>query len=75
MFLENIVNPITIKFKFNSRGSYPFRPPEVLIGKSNYSYKCLLPAQWSFAQKIYGMNALVALLCTFVKIGVLPINY
>jgi hypothetical protein len=54
MFLENIVNPITIKFKFNSRGSYPFRPPEVLIGNSNYSYTCLLPTQWSFAQKIYG---------------------
>jgi hypothetical protein len=54
MFLENIINPISIKFKFNTIGSYPFKPPEIFIGNSNYSYKCLLPSKWSFARKIYG---------------------
>tara|TARA_B110001450_G_C17425513_1_gene401675 strand:+ start:143 stop:625 length:483 start_codon:yes stop_codon:yes gene_type:complete len=53
MFFENIKNPIEIHLKFKD-STYPFKPPQVLIGSSNYPYTSLLPYRWSFAQKIWG---------------------
>ena len=51
MFFEQVKNPILISLKFWNM-QYPFRPPQVFIGKNEYI--SLLPFQWKFANKLFG---------------------
>lgn len=55
MFFDNFSHPITITFKFWNL-QYPFRPPSVYIGNSNYDYISLLPSSFSFYNKYFGDN-------------------
>ena len=57
MFFNGSYNPLTITLNFTNR-CYPFKPPNVFIGKNKKDYISLLPNSWTFSDKLLGNDCM-----------------
>tara|TARA_B000000475_G_scaffold240607_1_gene210878 strand:- start:1136 stop:1597 length:462 start_codon:yes stop_codon:yes gene_type:complete len=66
MFFNGSYNPLTITLHFKDR-CYPFKPPNVFIGKNKKDYISLLPNSWPFSNKLLGNDCMCcsSILCNW----------